>query len=150
DADFVAENVTGFERLRRTVAHFTPEYVADRAGIDAKDLVSAARIFGTARRGYVAAGTGPNMTGEGTLLEYLVLCLDTVCGNWSRAGDPVRNAMSLTPSQLQMSKAQALGPFPTFGYGEKARVRGLTFGVTGMPTGALSDEMLLPGEGQVK
>ncbi|SNQ48456.1 hypothetical protein FRACA_250031 [Frankia canadensis] len=37
------------------------------------------------------AGTGPNMSGRGTLLEYLVLCLETLCGHWLRAGEVVRN-----------------------------------------------------------
>ena len=56
-------------------APFTPAAVARRADVDADDLVRAARIFGTAARGYAFAGTGPNMTGQGTLVEYLVLNL---------------------------------------------------------------------------
>jgi anaerobic selenocysteine-containing dehydrogenase len=150
DKAFLAENVSGLEELRRAVAPYTPARVAARAGIDAEQLVTAARRFGTARRGYAVAGTGANMGNPGTLLEYLLLCLDTICGHWMRAGEPVRNAGSLIPAHAQMAKAQAVPPFPAFGFGEKARVRGLTQTLAGMPSAALADEILLPGDGQVR
>ena len=150
DADFVADNVDGFDALRRVAAPFTPAHVADRAGIEAEALIEVARIFGRARRGYAVAGTGPNMTGHGTLVEYLLLCLDTMCGHWLREGEPVKNALSMVPAVMQMPTAQAFPPFPSFGFGEPLRVRGLTNTLAGMPTAALADEILLPGEGQVR
>ncbi|GEL22265.1 oxidoreductase [Pseudonocardia sulfidoxydans NBRC 16205] len=150
DTEFVAENVTGVDALRAVVAPFTPDVVAARADVPAEDVVAAARMFGTAAKGYAAAGTGPNMTAKGTLVEYLLLCLDTLCGHWMRAGDRVRNALSLVPAAIQPDKAQALPPFPAYGYGEQLRVRGLTMTAAGLPTAAMADEILLPGEGQVR
>ncbi|GAA1835727.1 molybdopterin oxidoreductase family protein [Pseudonocardia ailaonensis] len=150
DAEFVAENVTGVDALREAVAPFTPDLVAERAGVPAEDVVAAARIFAGAGKGYAAAGTGPNMSAKGTLVEYLLLCLDTLCGHWMRAGDRVRNALSLVPAVIQPDKAQALSPFPAYGYGEQLRVRGLTMTAAGLPTAAMADEILLPGDGQVR
>lgn len=150
DAEFIAENVTGFDELRAAVAPFTPDYVAHRADIRAADLVAVARILGSSRRGYAAAGTGPNMSGKGTLVEYLLLCLDTICGHWMRAGEKVRNPVCLAHASLQLDKAQAVPPFAAYGYGEQLRVRGLTMTAAGLPAGALADEILLPGEGQVR
>ncbi len=150
DDDFVDDNVTGLDELRAAVAPFTADLVAHRAGIPADDLVAAARTFGSARRGYAAAGTGPNMSGKGTLVEYLLLCLDTICGHWMRAGEHIKNPLTLVHQALQPDTAQAVGPFPGFGYGEQLRVRGLTMTLAGLPTGALADEILLPGEGQVR
>ncbi|HYH49873.1 MAG TPA: molybdopterin-dependent oxidoreductase [Acidimicrobiia bacterium] len=150
DGSFVGENVSGVDDLRRAVEPFVPERAAALAGIDAGELVAAARAFGSARRGYAVAGTGANMGNAGTLLEYLLLCLDTISGHWMRAGEPVRNAMSLVPTYAQLAKAQAVPPFPSFGFGEPVRVRGLTQTAAGMPSGALADEILLPGEGQVR
>jgi anaerobic selenocysteine-containing dehydrogenase len=46
--------------------------------------------------------------------------------------------------------AQPTAPFKAWGYGEQMRVRGLTMAACGLPTAALSDEILLDGEGQVK
>jgi anaerobic selenocysteine-containing dehydrogenase len=147
DAEFVAEHVTGVDGLRVAVDQFTPEYVASRAGIEAEDLIAAARSFGTARRASVGAGTGPNMSGHGTLLEYLILCLDTICGHWLREGEVVKDPLIWV---RHAAKAQAKPPFPTFGLGEKLRVRGLTDTQAGFPTGAANDEILLEGEGQVR
>ncbi|HET9771834.1 MAG TPA: molybdopterin-dependent oxidoreductase, partial [Acidimicrobiia bacterium] len=150
DAAFVADHVSGLDDLRRAVAPYTPGFVAARAGIDAEDLVTVARRFGSAQRGYARAGTGPNMAGRGSLLEYLVLCLDTICGHWLREGEQVRSPLSIIPGFAQMAKAQAIPPFPAFGFGEKMRMRGLTQTIAGMPTGALADEILAPGDGQVR
>ncbi|GAA1838547.1 molybdopterin-dependent oxidoreductase [Pseudonocardia ailaonensis] len=150
DAEFVTENVTGFDALREAVAPFTPDHVARRADVPAADLVAAARLVGGSRRGYAAAGTGPNMSGKGTLVEYLLLCLDTLCGHWMRAGERVRNPVCLAHESLQLDRAQALPPFAAFGYGEQLRVRGLTMTAAGLPSGALADEILLPGDGRVR
>jgi anaerobic selenocysteine-containing dehydrogenase len=81
----VDANVDGLEQLRAAVAPFVPAEVARRAGIDAADLVEAARVFAGTPFGYGVCGVGPNMSGEGTLIEYLLLCIDTVCGHWMRA-----------------------------------------------------------------
>jgi anaerobic selenocysteine-containing dehydrogenase len=147
DQEFVAENVHGVDELRAAVEPFTSARVAAQAGVAADDLVLAARTFASGR-GYAVAGTGPNMSGPGTLVEYLVLALDTLCGHYLRAGENVRNATTLLPSMVP--RAQASPPRPAFGFGEAMRVRGLTDTAAGLPTAALPDEILLEGDGQVR
>ncbi len=149
DREFIAENVDGYEQLRAAVAPFTPDYVARRAGIDAADLVAAARIIGGAPRGYAASGTGANMSGSGALVEYLVLCLTSIRGHWTRAGERLPSPSVLT-SAIEPPRAQARPPFPEVEHGERLRVRGLTQSRAGMPTSALADEILTPGDGQVR
>ena len=129
---------------------FTPGYVAERADIPVDQLVEAARVFAThgTRGGMVNAGTGANFAMHGNLLEYLVLCLTTICGRWQRAGERVTRPNTLLPAYT--AKAQPHGPYEGWGYGEHLRVRGLTDAVCGMPTAALADEILLEGDGQVK
>jgi anaerobic selenocysteine-containing dehydrogenase len=87
DEHFIETDVDGVEALRDAVAPFTPEYVERRAGIPAAQLVEAARTFAAGRSGSVTAGTGPNMAPRGTLTEYLIACIQTVCGRWLREGD---------------------------------------------------------------
>ena len=114
DRQFVAEETEGLDALRTAVAQFTPDAVADMAGIDAADIVSAARTYAGAKKAYVMAGTGANMVQYGTLLEYLVLCLTTLCGGYQRAGDEVTNPGVLSP--FRPFKAQAnpdLAPYAT-------------------------------------
>ena len=148
DAAFVAENVRGIDALRAAVEPFTPEYVTQRADVPAADLVRAARMFAAAKRGCANAGTGPNMAPHGNVTEYLLLALITVCGRWLRAGERVPNPGALLPQFP--AKAQANPPWPSHGYGEPLRVRGLGDAACGMPTAALAEEILLEGPGQVK
>lgn len=112
DGEFVKENVTGLEALRTAVTPFEPELVGGRAGVPVADLFKAARIF-AAGRGVATAGTAPSFKGQGTLFEYLLLALNTVCGQWSRAGDTVTHTGTLTPPFPAIAKASA----PHRGYG---------------------------------
>ncbi len=148
DRAFVDEHVSGVDDLARAVARFDPAQVARRADVDVDDLVHAARVFARGPRGYAFAGTGPNMSGPGTLLEYLVQSLDTICGHWMRAGEQVHNPGVLVPTFS--AKAQALPPGPAWGFGEQLRVRGLRDTADGLPTSALAEEMLLEGPGRVR
>jgi anaerobic selenocysteine-containing dehydrogenase len=149
DKAFVDENVSGFDALYRALEPFTPEYAARRADVPVQDLIRLARTFATAGRGTAATGTGPSMSGRHcTLIEYLALALNTVCGRWMRAGERVPNPGVLLPPIP--ARAQANPPWRGYGYGEKLRVRGLTDAACGMPTAALADEILLPGDGQVR
>jgi anaerobic selenocysteine-containing dehydrogenase len=150
DRAFIDENVAGFDDLARAVVGFTPDYVARRADVPKAQLLEAASVFATygTKRGMVNAGTGANFAMHGNLLEYLCLCLTTICGRWQRAGERVTRPNTLLPAFT--AKAQAHPPYEGWGYGERLRVRGLTDTVSGMPTAALADEILLEGDGQVR
>ena len=91
---------------------------------------------------------GPNFATRGNLSEYLALALNSVCGRWARAGEPLIRPNVLLPAFD--ARAQPYAPYRAWGYGEKLRVRGLTNAACGMPTAALADEILLDGERQVK
>jgi len=154
DRDFVAQNVRGLEDFRRSIERFSPEVVAKVAGIDAEEIVLAARTYAGARRGYAICGTGPSMSGSSTLVEYLRMNLETLCGHHMREGEvlPVAGVTMAAP----VAKAQASPPFPVWGEafgGPELRVRGLRAYYAGsapMPTSGLPDEILLPGEGQIR
>ena len=148
DTAFCDEEVDGLDALRAAVAPFTPEYVERRAHVPADQVVAAARMFAAGRRGSVTAGTGPNMSPRGTLTEYLIVCIQTVCGRWMRAGEPVPNPFVLAPPGEFTAKAGA--PQPVSGFGEQLRVRGLGDNAGGLPTAALADEILLEGPGRVR
>jgi anaerobic selenocysteine-containing dehydrogenase len=149
DEVFVADHVGGLDALRAAVAPFTPEHVAARAGITAEELVECAHRFGGAKRGVATSGTGPSLTGRGsTLLEYLVMVLNTVCGRWLRAGEPLWNPGVLLPTMPH--KAQATPPWQAYGYGERLRVRGLADAACGLSTAALPEEILTEGPGRVR
>jgi anaerobic selenocysteine-containing dehydrogenase len=148
DQEFVNSYIRGFDRLASVVKPFAPELVARRADVPADELVRAARVFATAGRGYAAAGVGPGFSASSTLVHYLLLCLDAVCGHYMRAGERVTRTTVLMPRPTY--KAQAAPPRPAWGFGTRLRTRGLTDTAAGLPTGVLPDEILTPGDGQVR
>jgi anaerobic selenocysteine-containing dehydrogenase len=148
DQDFVAHNATGLTALTEATRPFVPSYVAERAGVPEEDLRAAAKLLSEAKRGNFGTGTGASMTGRGTLTTYLLNCLQTLRGFWAREGEEVMYSPVLLPPIHP--RAQPRKPYPATGFGEKMRVRGLEQSVAGMPAAALIDEILMPGEGQVR
>ncbi|MGA0799978.1 MAG: molybdopterin-containing oxidoreductase family protein [Steroidobacteraceae bacterium] len=148
DRSFVETETEGFDGLREAVAMFTPERVAAIAGVSADDIVSAARLFALAKRGNATSGTGPSMAPHGVLMDYLVLALNTICGRWVKAGERMPNRGVLFRQFSGVARAEK--PRVAAGFGEALRVRGLTDTAAGLPTAALADEILTPGEGQVR
>lgn len=148
DNDFVDKHVDGVEALRQAVAPFTPEFVAQVADIRSDGLVEAARILGTARGGGAGGGTGISMTSCTSVTSYLLLCLMSLRGWWAREGERIDRPNVLMPPNH--AKAQARRPYKALGFGHKMRVRGLEQNIGGLPTAALAEEILLPGEGQIR
>jgi anaerobic selenocysteine-containing dehydrogenase len=149
DHEFVAANVLGVDALRDAVAGYTPEYVSARADVPPEQLVAAARVLADAKKGGIYCGTGTAMSNMGGNLPfYLALALHSVRGWWAREGDPFLRPNALLPTRP--SRAQPQNPFPAGGFGEKLRVRDLQGGVCGIPGGAIFDEILTPGPGQVR
>lgn len=151
DQNFVAAHVDGLEELEAAVKPMTPEVAAKRAGVDKDELIRAARMFAGANKGRVVTGTGPEMAGNGTLTEYLVASLNILCARFNQEGERVSAPMVFNPMSGLSKKAQVAPKMPTFGEGfAKSRIRGL--GVLGkeMPCNVLADEILTPGEGQIK
>jgi anaerobic selenocysteine-containing dehydrogenase len=140
DEAFVNDNVAGVEELRAAVEPFTPAYAAMRADVPAESIVTAARVFAQARRGLAVGSTGANMSGRSTLTEYLLLCLNTICGRYIRAGEPATNPGVLLSRATP--RAQPSAPRPAVFPDLKLSVRGLAMSVLGMPTAALADEIL--------
>lgn len=147
DRAFIEENVDGFNSLKKAVAPFTPDYVAQRAGIPKEDLIEAAVTFARAKKSWACCSTGPSFSMHGSLAFYMALCLNTICGRWVRAGEKATYPNVLLPPVTPRAQPQA--PVGAFGE-QKMRVKGLSECAAGMPTAVLPDEILLKGEGQVK
>ena len=148
DREFVNAETQGIAALTQAVMPFTPAMVAERAGIDPDALVEAARILGLAGQGAVSMGTGANMSGNATTVEYLGRVLTSLRGWWRRAGEELSNPGVFLEALPPI--AGTPGPIPVKDVGEKMRVRGLTASIAGIPVSALADEMLTPGEGQIR
>ena len=158
DKDFCAEHIDGLEQLTEQTLRFTPDAVADAAGVPASQIAEAARMFAAGPRGTAVTGTGPEMGPHPNLLQHLVQSLNAICGRHYRAGERLPNPGVLTPPVPRA--AQATGPQPQWlTEGVKSRVSDdicetvvlSPYGpLKEMPTAVISDEMLIEGEGQIK
>lgn len=150
DAAFCARHVNGLDELREAVRPFTPEYVAGRAEVAAADLELGAEMFARiGRKGACITGTGPSMAPRSNLAEHLYECINVVCGRYLREGDRVPNPGVTSPRAE--AYAEAVSPRRSW---ERSRVRhrtidtGTLFGE--MMTGAMADEILVPGDDQLR
>ena len=151
DQNFVAAHVDGVAELEAAVKSMTPDVAAKRAGVEKDQLVAAARMFAGASKGRVVTGTGPEMAGNGTLTEYLVASLNILCARFNQEGEKVSAPMVFNPLMGGPRKAQVAPKMPTFGEGfPKSRIRGLGHLGKEMPCNVLADEILTPGDGQIR
>ena len=148
DRAFVAAHVDGVDALRAAVADYTPAYVEARTGVPAAHVVAAARLFAAGPRGTAITCTGVNMAPRPDVTQHLIVVLNSLCGRFNRAGDPVRNPGVLKPPRPWRAEVQP--PRDLWGRGPWSRFRGLgRFGIE-MPINVFADEVLTPGEGQIK
>lgn len=149
DQAFCQQHVDGLDELREAVRGMTPEMAAARAGVSADAIVSAARIFADAGRGVASSGTGPEMSGDGTMIEYLLASLNIICGRFVREGEPASPPRVFTAQTPR--HAAVVPPMKLWGEGFAAsRFRGLTALGEEMPCNVMADEILTPGDGQIK
>ena len=92
--------------------------------------------------------TGVNMAPRPDVTCHLVTALNSLCGRFNRAGDVVRNPGALLPPRVRYADVEP--PRPLWGSGPRSRFRGLGQFMGEMPINVFADEILTPGEGQIK
>ncbi|MCH1511943.1 MAG: molybdopterin-dependent oxidoreductase [Acidimicrobiales bacterium] len=135
------------ELLADAVRLFTPEYAAQRCGVSQEDIIEAATMFAYGPTGNAGTGTGPSMSPYPSLMEHLIISLNVVCGRWLRAGEISESRSLLQPDTPK--RAQVLGPFNPLS-GPESRFRGLRGYGGEMPCTTLAQEIIEPGEGQIR
>jgi anaerobic selenocysteine-containing dehydrogenase len=121
------------------------EFSADRAGpvtgIPAATIRRLARDFAAAEAGICYGRFGLSTQRHGTLCQWLIQLLNIATGNLDRPGGILvtKPAFELVP------------PGPKTHWGRwKSRVRGLPEALGEFPVATLADEILTPGEGQIR
>ncbi len=133
--------------LTDAVAPFTVDYVAERCDVPGADVEAAAHLFAAGPRGTSGTGTGPSMAPHSLLMEHLSLTLNVVCGRVNREGDTLESGFFLYPDTPR--RAQVTPPMDPFA-GPASRFRDLRGYYGEMPATTLAEEILTPGDGQVR
>ncbi len=135
----------GLEQLRELVVAFPPAVVAPLCGISEQEIVTIAREFAQAESAVCYGRIGLSTQTFGALCQWLINVLNTLTGNLDEPG----GAMFTLPAVDQVEAARAKGRGGAFARW-KTRVRGLPEFGGELPVAALAEEMMTPGEGQLK
>jgi anaerobic selenocysteine-containing dehydrogenase len=149
DRAFCSAHAGQMDALRAAVAAFTPAYVARRADVAVADLFEVARVFALeASRGACSSATGPDMSPYPNLAEHLIEAINVVCGRFLREGEDIPNPGVLLPRWPR--PAQVIPAPRWWEQGYQSRVGDYGLLEEELPSGTLADEILVPGEGQVR
>jgi anaerobic selenocysteine-containing dehydrogenase len=150
DREYIDRYVSGVDELRAAVADFDLDYVAQRTEVAAERVEAAAVMFASAERGGANSGTGMHMAVHHNLATQLVMTLNAICGRYDRPGGMNRNEGALNrPIGPEVGAIQFPEP-------PKSRIRGISAlnGLFGayfeMPSNTITDEILTPGDGQIR
>jgi anaerobic selenocysteine-containing dehydrogenase len=141
----LAEWIKGMDALQRLCADYAPEQVVAATGISANSIRDLARGFASATSAICYGRMGTSTQAFGALCQWLIQALNVVTGNLDRPG----GAMFTLPAFDVVGLATGLGQRGAFDR-RRTRVRGLPEFGGEFPVSALAEEILAPGEGQVR
>ncbi len=133
------------QALAPLCADFKPENTAPVTGVSADNVRELANRWLSAESAVCYGRMGVSVQAQGALCQWLINVLNIVSGNFDRAGGAMftRPAVDL----LKVTAAQGgRGHYNKF----QSRVRGLPEFGGELPVSALAEEILTPGEGQIK
>jgi anaerobic selenocysteine-containing dehydrogenase len=141
----LASFTKGLEAIGNLVREFPPERVASITGIESEQIRLLAREFAAAESAVCYGRIGVSTQEFGGICQWLINVLNIVTGNLDRPG----GAMFPLPAFDPLSAPESLAPRGSFGRWH-SRVRKLPEFSGELPVAALAEEILTPGEGQVK
>ena len=137
--------VTGVKVVEEIAAGFSPETVAPLVGIKAEDIRRLVREFAQAPSAVCYGRMGASTQAYGGLCQWLINVLNILTGNLDRVG----GAMFTQPAFDQVGFTGSKGKTGVFGR-RRTRVSGLPEYSGEFPVAALAEEILTPGEGQIR
>jgi len=137
--------VDGLDAVADMVRQITPEDAAIRTGVPAETIRRLARDVAAARRAAIYARLGVCQTEFGTTAYWLVHVLNVLTGRLDEVG-----GWMLAEPAFDLPRIGALTTdLP--GYDRwRSRVRGIPEVAAEFPSSTLADEILTPGEGQIR
>ena len=133
-------DIVGYEQIEAMTKGFEIEQIAAATGISVETMERLAREFATAEKGVCYGRTGVSMVEFGGLCLWLIMVLNIITGNLDKPGGMMfpRNAIDSLPatSSSYDRYRSRIRQRPEFG-GE-------------FPMAILGDEILTPGEGQLR
>ena len=136
------EQLNGLDEALAAIAGITPEDAARATGIDAGTIRRIAREFAAAPSAVCYGRVGTTLQSFGTLNQWLVQLVNIVTGNLDREG----GAMPTNPLIPITGPGTRPGHYAQW----RSRVSGLPESSGELPVAVLAEEILTPGQGQIR
>ncbi len=141
----LAAHTNGLETLREAVKNYPPEKIAKIIGFSSEEIKQMARDFANAKTAVCYGRLGLSTQEFGGLCQWLVNVLNCVTGNLDTEG----GALFTKPIIDIVGMSKMTGKTGSFNK-RQSRVHKLPEFTGEFPVATLSDEILTPGEGQIK
>ncbi len=133
----VAQYMEGYQELAALAKPWTAEKVEQVTHIPAAELKSLVTRYINADGAAIYSSTGINQGRFGTLAFWLQECINAISGNLDKRGGSLMGKPAIEfPDTTKEAKY--------------SRINNTPYITAGIPTGILADEILTPGDGQVK
>lgn len=139
----LAQFTDGLDTVAAAVRSYTPERAAAVTGIDAASIRRIAHELAAAESAAIYGRMGVSTQAFGTLCQWAIQLLNIATGNLDREGGMMFPHPALDLIKGGNSKPGHYGVW-------KSRVRGLPEFGGELPVSALAEEILTPGQGQVR
>lgn len=139
------EITDGVDALKNAIQDFAPEAVCDACGIPASDIRRLATEMAAAGSAVCYSRMGASTQRFGGLCQWLTNVFNILNGNCDRTG----GAMFTLPAFDYVAITNKKGRPDSYGR-YASRVRDLPYYNGEFPVSTLADEILTPGEGQIK
>jgi anaerobic selenocysteine-containing dehydrogenase len=133
---------SGFNAALAAIAEFTPDIAARVTGIPAETIRRIAREFATANSAVCYGRLGTTLQAFGTLNQWLVQLINIATGNLDRVG----GTLPTTPLIPITGSGTKPGHYNQW----QSRVSSLPESGGELPSAAMAEEILTPGEGQIR
>ncbi|MBB2494876.1 molybdopterin oxidoreductase family protein [Aquipseudomonas ullengensis] len=133
--------INGLDQVRTAIAAFSAEAMSERCGVPAATIRQLARDFAAAESAVCYGRMGVSTQAFGSLCHWLIQLINMVTGNLDQPG----GALCTTPA-VDLVATTSGGHFNVW----QSRVSGLPEYGGELPVAALAEEMLTPGEGQIR
>jgi len=143
DDHFVEDHTSGIEAIRDLVKDWSPEKTAEVTGILAEDLKEMVSTYIKANGAALYCSTGVNMGGNGSLAYWLQEVINAISGNLDKKGGTLVGKGVMDFIKFGVKNGILMRK-------DKSRVGGMTSVNDAFPGGLMADEILTPGEGQLK
>ena len=142
----VAPLLEGLEDLDALVEGFEPERVSGLTGVPADTIRTVALELADTARAVLYGRMGVSTQAFGSLCAWLITVLNAVCGNLDQEGGLMYARPALDTLYPPLGMGGKAGSFRRWA----SRIRGLPEFGGELPVATLAEEILTPGDGQIR